>query len=266
MPSIVRTLFAAAALSFAPIARAQTVPIPGEPAPVELSQPGAQASTLTRGSNLQLAQGSGQAGAGPLLGFGQGSELIGLPLSFAWGLGPIEGSGSFVLGLSPFQLSTFLVSDFTLAARYAPIPKQLAFDGRLTVPHGLIDFAGVRIGIDTTFYAEPNEKLRLYSVGNLGVFVAAGSAATLTLSETAMFLLTQQLYLQGLLSLPFGVSGSGFAAPVAHMPLTVGTGGGFLMAENSGLGASLNLSLGGTGPAGSAIHSMGVSATYTKGL
>jgi len=260
-----KPLLVFATLLFSSAASAQVL-IPGEPAPPRITDAPVSASQLTRGGNLVLPAGSGQAGTGPALETRSGQ--FGLPFSTSWGLGEdIELGGSFKMLLAPFNVQTALVSDFSAYTRYRAIPEKLAVEVRLKVPYGLTNFQGVLVTAEAPYTSKISEDFRIFLVNNMEMNVAGGFQFNVNTSSTLMYLITDKIYAQQLTGLGLAASGAGVFLPGRDVPVMLGAGGGYLLGENTGAGLALNLGLASPqGLGGGAVQSTGIIATYTKGL
>ena len=267
---VARGLAIAIGLLIAPIAFAQnTVPtIPGEPAPAHLRETPVSPGTLTRDGALNLSPGAAQAGGGP--GFETQTGQFGLPVSTSYGLSDaLELGGGFnILMLPGFQLRNMFVSHFTVYGRYSVVPRKLSLEFKLNKPGPLIAAGGIRAQVEAPFTTELSDVSRIYIMTNLGALIQGSLTFDLNTSATYMHKITDLFYLQGLAGTGLGFNGQGVYAPGAAVPILLGTGGGVLLEENTGVGLALTVGLGGTGglPGQSALNSFGVLFTYTKGL
>ncbi len=255
-------------LSSSAFAQSNFGAIPGEPAPSHIRDTPVSSGTLSRDGGLVLAPGAAQAGGGPALETQSGE--FGIPVSSSYGLGQaLEFGGSFNMLLAPqLRAASLFVSHLTLYGRYSAIPEKLAIELKIQKPGALVGAGGLRILGEAPYTTALSDVSRIYIVSNLGATLFFGSAFELNTSATYVHKVTDLFYAQALTGTGFGVAGGGVFVPGRDVPITLGTGGGMMMGENTGAGLALTFGLGGTGGlAGqSALNSVGIAATYNKGL
>ena len=246
-----------------------------------------ETGTLTRGGNLVLASGAGQAGAGPGVGLLNGFGPIGVPVNFAFGLNDtLELGGGFTSFLTPApwdqQFGTWLqgmfVSNLTLYGRFSVVPKKFAIAPKIVFGGPFIDSTILRPALlqaDSQFTTAFSDSVRLYWVNNLTMVLGLGFQTQLQSSGTFMFTLTDLFYAQALVG-----TGTGFAignggsssalVPWVSYPIQVGTGGGIVTGENEGIGVAFQMGFAqplqlegfSTGP----VTNAGLVATYVKAI
>lgn len=269
---------------FSTVARAQCVPNPvaGEP-PIcqSLTSPPVETGVLTRGGNLVLPGGSGQAGGGP--GIDALSGRIGVPVSASMGLSDsFELGTGFTMFLTPAPWDTrfdswlgqMFVSNLGIYGRYSVIPKKLALSGRVSFLGSLTGrpvFAPMLLQVEAPYTTELASGVRLYWVNNLSMIASGGVQAQLGTSATFMVSITELFYAQALLGSGVGVGGGGVVLPFVDQPVQFGAGGGMVTGENQGIGLAVTsavaqpVQIEGAGST-SALTNLGIVVTFVKAI